>query len=158
MALSRIQNPEGVRLLNYPLPEIQPVFWTDLATLHFWHNSFETPVYNNNQIKLFQGILEPFSKVLSYAIQTNVLKYNCLMEICYLCNRAFTKVPFLNTIIQIIGFFLQERDKLILSRMVVYELVQALKFKTTIPDSNLLMLINLILQVKKLFKNSIKQN
>lgn len=30
--------------------------------------------------------------------------------------------------------------------MVVYELVQALKFKTFIPDSNLLMLINLILQ------------
>lgn len=31
--------------------------------------------------------------------------------------------------------------------MVVIELVQVLKFKTTIPDSNLLMLINLILQV-----------
>ncbi|XP_044257463.1 protein unc-79 homolog isoform X1 [Tribolium madens] len=81
-------------------------------------------------ISQFKGILEPFSKVLSYAIQTNVLKYSCLVEICYLCNRAFTK----------------ERDKLILSRMVVFELVQALKFKTTIPDSNLLMLINLILQ------------
>lgn len=31
--------------------------------------------------------------------------------------------------------------------MVVFELIQALKFKTSIPDSNLLMLINLILQV-----------
>lgn len=35
--------------------------------------------------------------------------------------------------------------------MVVFELVQALKFKTTIPDSNLLMLINLILQVNPWF-------
>nr|XP_023011875.1 protein unc-79 homolog isoform X2 [Leptinotarsa decemlineata] len=81
-------------------------------------------------IAQFKGLLEPFSKVLSYAIQTHVLQYNMLVEICYLCYRAFTK----------------ERDKLILSRMVVFELVQALKFKTTIPDSNLLMLINLILQ------------
>lgn len=81
-------------------------------------------------ISQFKGLLEPFSKVLSYAIQTQIIKYGCLMEICYLCYKAFTK----------------ERDKLILSRMVVFELVQALKFKTSIPDSNLLMLINLILQ------------
>ncbi|KAK9889170.1 hypothetical protein WA026_004451 [Henosepilachna vigintioctopunctata] len=81
-------------------------------------------------ITQYRGILDPFSKVLSHAIQNHLLRYSCLVEICYLCNRAFTK----------------ERDKLILSRMVVYELVQALKFKTTIPDSNLLMLINLILQ------------
>jgi hypothetical protein len=41
----------------------------------------------------------------------------------------------------------QEREKLILTRMVVFELVQVLKFKTSIPDSNFLMLINFILQV-----------
>ncbi|CAH1121158.1 unnamed protein product [Ceutorhynchus assimilis] len=81
-------------------------------------------------ITQFKGILEPFSKVLSYAIQTHTLQYNLLVEICYLCNKAFTK----------------DRDRLIFSRMVVIELVQVLKFKTTIPDSNLLMLINLILQ------------
>ncbi|XP_056646981.1 protein unc-79 homolog isoform X3 [Diorhabda sublineata] len=81
-------------------------------------------------ISQFKGLLEPFSKVVSYAVQTQIIKYGCLMEICYLCYKAFTK----------------ERDKLILSRMVVFELVQALKFKTSIPDSNLLMLINLILQ------------
>lgn len=75
--------------------------------------------------------MDPFSKILSYAIQTHTLKYNLLVEICHLCNKAFTK----------------DRDKLIFSRMVVIELVQVLKFKTTIPDSNLLMLINLILQV-----------
>ncbi|XP_066259891.1 protein unc-79 homolog [Euwallacea similis] len=86
---------------------------------------FKLPV-----ITQFKGILEPFSKVLSYAIQTHVLQYNLLVEICYLCNKAFTK----------------ERDKLIFSRMAVIELVQVLKFKTVIPDSNLLMLINLILQ------------
>lgn len=86
-------------------------------------------------ISQYKGILEPFSKVLSYAIQTDILKYQQLVDVCYLCNRAFTR----------------DRDKLILSRMVVYELLQALKFKTSIPDSNLLMLLNLILQVKSNF-------
>lgn len=42
--------------------------------------------------KLFQGILDPFSKVLSHAIQTQPLKYHYLVDLCYLCNRAFTKV------------------------------------------------------------------
>ncbi|KAF7267135.1 hypothetical protein GWI33_019628 [Rhynchophorus ferrugineus] len=87
-------------------------------------------VFKMPLITQFKGILEPFSKVLSYAIQTHTLKYNVLVEICYLCNKAFTK----------------DRDKLIFSRMVVFELVQVLKFKTIIPDSNLLMLINLVLQ------------
>ncbi|ERL94236.1 hypothetical protein D910_11517, partial [Dendroctonus ponderosae] len=89
-----------------------------------------TSIFKLPLITQFKGILDPFSKVLSYAIQTHSLRYNLLVEICYLCNKAFTK----------------ERDKLIFSRMVVIELVQVLKFKTTIPDSNLLMLINLILQ------------
>jgi hypothetical protein len=43
--------------------------------------------------------------------------------------------------------YFQERERLILTRMVVFELVQALKFKTSIPDSNFLMLINFVLQV-----------
>lgn len=42
---------------------------------------------------------------------------------------------------------LQEREKLVLTRVVVFEVVQALKFKTSIPDENFLMLINFILQV-----------
>lgn len=38
--------------------------------------------------------------------------------------------------------------------MMIFELIQALKFKISIPDSNLLTLINLILQVSFLtFKN-----
>ncbi|KAF5283433.1 hypothetical protein FQA39_LY04809 [Lamprigera yunnana] len=77
-----------------------------------------------------KGLLEPFSKVLSCAIQFHVLEYAYLLDLCHLCNKIFTK----------------DRDKLILSRMVVFELIQTLKFKTTIPDSNLLILISLILQ------------
>lgn len=43
-------------------------------------------------ISQHKGLLEPFSKMISYSIQTHVLKYNYLVEICYLCNRSFAKV------------------------------------------------------------------
>ncbi|XP_054270817.1 protein unc-79 homolog isoform X2 [Macrosteles quadrilineatus] len=77
-----------------------------------------------------KGILDPFSKILAYGIQNCSIKYHYLIDLCYLCNRAFTR----------------EREKQVLTRVVVFELVQAIKFKTAIPDSNFLMLINFILQ------------
>lgn len=40
---------------------------------------------------------------------------------------------------------IQERDKFYMSRIVVLELLQALKFKSPLPDTNLLLLV----QVKK---------
>jgi len=36
---------------------------------------------------------------------------------------------------------MQERDKLFLPRCIVLELIQALKFKMTLPDENLLLLV-----------------
>lgn len=81
-------------------------------------------------ITQYKGILDPFSKVLGHAIQTQILEYQHLVNLCILCNRAFNR----------------ERDKLILCRMIIFELIQALKFKTSIPDANFLMLINLVLQ------------
>ena len=53
-----------------------------------------------------------------------------MVSVCHLCNKSFLK----------------ERDKLLITRTAVFELVQALKFKTIIPDSNFLMLTNLVLQ------------
>lgn len=47
-------------------------------------------------------------------------------------------------------FQLQDRDKLLLTRMVVFELVQALKFKVSLPDNNFLTLINFVLSVSHL--------
>nr|CAD7255823.1 unnamed protein product [Timema shepardi] len=81
-------------------------------------------------ISQYKGLLDPFSKVLGYGIQNFVLKYHYLVDLCYLCSRGFTR----------------EREKLVLTRMVAFELVQAMKFKTSIPDSNFLMLVNFVLQ------------
>ena len=57
------------------------------------------------------------------------IKYNWLVEVCQLNNRAYSK----------------ERDKQQLCRQIVFELVQALKFKTNIPDRNLLILVTFLL-------------
>lgn len=77
-----------------------------------------------------KGILEPFSKVFSFSIQNLHLKHKTVHELCMLNSRAFSK----------------ERDKYQLARQIAFELVQSLKFKTNIPDHNLLLLVGVVLQ------------
>ena len=76
-------------------------------------------------------MLEPFSKVVSLLVQTRPIDYRRLVELCHLCNRVFSR----------------EREKQQLSRVVVFELVQALKFKSSPPDTNLLLLVHFVVQV-----------
>ncbi|XP_055879587.1 protein unc-79 homolog isoform X2 [Biomphalaria glabrata] len=75
-----------------------------------------------------RSILEPFSKILSFVIQNCSFKLQQLLDICSLCNRALSR----------------DRDKMFLTRTVIYELVQALKFKSSIPDENLLLLVQFV--------------
>ncbi|XP_038207458.1 protein unc-79 homolog [Zerene cesonia] len=77
-----------------------------------------------------KSLLEPMSKILSYGVQNFVLKLSLLCELCAACMRAFAR----------------DRDKLLLCRVLVYELVQALRTKTTVPDDNLFILIQFVLQ------------
>ncbi|XP_071543773.1 protein unc-79 homolog isoform X4 [Panulirus ornatus] len=77
-----------------------------------------------------KSILDPVSKLVSYSIQNSVMKYEYLSDLCHLCTRIFPR----------------ERDRMLLPRLVVYELVQALKFKTSIPDANLVLLVQLVVQ------------
>ncbi|XP_015191031.1 PREDICTED: protein unc-79 homolog isoform X6 [Polistes dominula] len=81
-------------------------------------------------IQQSKGLLDPFSKVLSYAIQNSTLKYSNLIDLCYCCHKGFTR----------------DRDRHFLGRTIVFELIQVIKFKTTIPDSNLLLLLHFVLQ------------
>ncbi|CAI9733136.1 QUALITY PROTEIN: unc-79 homolog [Octopus vulgaris] len=75
-----------------------------------------------------RGILEPFSKVMSFTIQNCSFKLQQIIDICSLCSRTMGK----------------ERDKLFLTRTVILELVQALKFKQSLPDENLLSLVQFV--------------
>ncbi|XP_044292351.1 protein unc-79 homolog isoform X2 [Varanus komodoensis] len=75
-----------------------------------------------------RSLLEPFSKLLSFVIQNAVFTLAYLVELCGLCHRAFTK----------------ERDKFYLSRSVILELLQALKLKSPLPDTNLLLLVQFV--------------
>uniref|UniRef100_F6YC62 Unc-79 homolog, NALCN channel complex subunit n=1 Tax=Xenopus tropicalis TaxID=8364 RepID=F6YC62_XENTR len=75
-----------------------------------------------------RSLLEPFSKLLSFVIQNGVFTLAYLVELCGLCYRAFTK----------------ERDKFYLTRSVILDLLQALKLKSPLPDTNLLLLVQFI--------------
>lgn len=77
-----------------------------------------------------KGLLEPCSKIFSYAIQNLHLNHKIVHELCCLNSRAYSK----------------ERDKFQLARQLSFELVQCLKFKIVIPDSNLLLIVAIILQ------------
>ncbi|XP_078033882.1 UNC-79 domain-containing protein [Augochlora pura] len=81
-------------------------------------------------IQQSKNMLDPFAKVLSYAIQNSTIKYSYLTDLCHLCHRTFTR----------------DRDKHFFGRTIVFELVQAIKFKTTIPDTNFLLLLHFVLQ------------
>ena len=51
-------------------------------------------------------------------------------------------------------YLIQERDKLVLTRVVVFEFIQALKFKMNLPDGNLILLLQVcILILKNYFLN-----
>ncbi|XP_056332911.1 protein unc-79 homolog isoform X1 [Danio aesculapii] len=75
-----------------------------------------------------RSLLEPFSKLLSFVLQYGVFSLSYLVELCGLCYKTFSK----------------ERDKFYMSRIVVLELLQALKFKSSIPDTNLLLLVQFV--------------
>ncbi|XP_054909265.1 protein unc-79 homolog isoform X4 [Poeciliopsis prolifica] len=75
-----------------------------------------------------RSLLEPFSKLLSFVIQYGSFSLSYLVELCGLCYKAFNK----------------ERDKFYMSRIVVLELLQALKFKSPLPDTNLLLLVQFV--------------
>ncbi|XP_053700937.1 protein unc-79 homolog isoform X1 [Synchiropus splendidus] len=75
-----------------------------------------------------RSLLEPFSKLLSFVIQYGIFSLTYLVELCGLCYKAFNK----------------ERDKFYMSRTVVLELLQALKFKSSLPDTNLLLLVQFV--------------
>ncbi|CAG10570.1 unnamed protein product [Tetraodon nigroviridis] len=86
-----------------------------------------------------RSLLDPFSKLLSFVIQYGMFSLSYLIELCGLCYKAFNK----------------ERDKFYMSRIVVLELLQALKFKSPLPDTNLLLLVQVNLK-KKTPKHSFK--
>ncbi|XP_053615401.1 protein unc-79 homolog isoform X1 [Plodia interpunctella] len=79
---------------------------------------------------IHKSILEPISKIISYGIQNFVVKLSVISELSMACVRVFSR----------------DRDKLLVCRVLVYELVQALRTKTTVPDDNLFILIQFVLQ------------
>ncbi|XP_017143622.1 protein unc-79 homolog isoform X5 [Drosophila miranda] len=74
-------------------------------------------------------LLDPYSKIMAYCVQHTNLEYQTVYELCTLNTRSFSK----------------DRDKNLLCRQMIFEFVQALKFKSNIPDHNLLVIIGVVL-------------
>lgn len=74
-------------------------------------------------------LLDPYAKIMAYCVQHTNLEYQTLYDLCTLNTRSFNK----------------DRDKNLLCRQMIFEFVQALKFKSNIPDHNLLMIIGFVL-------------
>ncbi|XP_028035618.1 protein unc-79 homolog isoform X2 [Bombyx mandarina] len=108
----------GVLLVLPQLDDVLPLLRAATAALR---------VPNAHQHK---SILEPISKILSYGIQNFVMKLSVISELSMVCMRVFSR----------------DRDRLLVCRVLVYELVQALRTKTTVPDDNLFILIQFVLQ------------
>ncbi|XP_071164350.1 protein unc-79 homolog isoform X1 [Mytilus edulis] len=87
-----------------------------------------TAILKVSGVSTARFILEPFSKLLSFAIENCNFKLQHMLDICSLGNRSYVK----------------ERDKLYLTRTVVFELVQAMKFKISLPDENFLLLVQFV--------------
>ncbi|MBZ3873390.1 Protein unc-79-like protein [Sciurus carolinensis] len=114
---------ENIATFMEALPMDSPSsLWTTIS------NQFQTFFAKLPCVLPLKSLLEPFSKLLSFVIQNAVFTLAYLVELCGLCYRAFTK----------------ERDKFYLSRSVVLELLQALKLKSPLPDTNLLLLVQFI--------------
>ncbi|XP_033097176.1 protein unc-79 homolog [Anneissia japonica] len=79
-------------------------------------------------VKNLTALLDSFSKIISFTIQKARFKIQQLMELCSLAYRTFSK----------------DRERLSLSRCVVVELNNALKFKISIPDANLIELVQFV--------------
>lgn len=95
------------------------------APIRIMLQTIRLPVINS-----YKTILEIYSKMISQIIQQSPLDYEYLLEVCHLNCKTFAK----------------ERDRLLLTRTVVYELVNCIKMKATIPDENVMILIQFLLQ------------
>ncbi|XP_022099411.1 protein unc-79 homolog isoform X2 [Acanthaster planci] len=78
--------------------------------------------------KTLSTLLDPMTKLISYVIQNCHFKLKLLIEVCTLCNRIFVK----------------ERERQSVARCLVMEFVNALKFKSSLPDINLIQLVQFI--------------
>jgi hypothetical protein len=115
-----IQGIESVfRRIIFILPSMEEIE----SLLNIMISVFKMP-------QLPKGLLEPFSKIFSFSVQNVPLKHKIVHELCCLNSRAYSK----------------ERDKFQFARQIAFELIQCLKFKTTVPDNNLLLIVGIILQ------------
>lgn len=123
-------------------------------------NSLLRLMASSERVSAFQlcssrsSILDSFAKILLYVVQHWAgFDYKHLSELCHLSFRTFNKVntkTFTNNVLKPqlskLNHF-QDREKYMLTRTLVDELVSVMKLKSSLPDSTLMMLVHFTLQV-----------
>ncbi|KJH47978.1 hypothetical protein DICVIV_05913 [Dictyocaulus viviparus] len=87
-------------------------------------------VQNFSTFKSAVSVVESFCKWFSEALHECPVKLESFLTVCTACNRAL----------------IRERDKQSISRAVVAEMIQAIKFKCTMHEQNFITIAHLILQ------------
>ncbi|KAK5977270.1 hypothetical protein GCK32_013538 [Trichostrongylus colubriformis] len=87
-------------------------------------------VQNFSAFKSAVSLVDAFCKWIAEALHECPVKLESLLTICTACNRAL----------------IRERDKQSVSRAVVAEMIQAIKFKCPMHEANFITIANLILQ------------
>ncbi|VDL80502.1 unnamed protein product [Nippostrongylus brasiliensis] len=87
-------------------------------------------VQNFSAFKSAVSLVDSFCKWLAEALHECPVKLESLLTVCTACNRAL----------------IRERDKQSISRAVVAEMIQAIKFKCPMHESNYISIANMILQ------------
>ncbi|CAI4221088.1 unnamed protein product [Auanema sp. JU1783] len=87
-------------------------------------------VQNFSAFKNAVSLVEAFAKWLAEAMHSSPVQLESLLSVCTACNRAL----------------IRERDKQSITRAVVAELIQAIKFKCSMHEENYMTIANMILQ------------
>uniref|UniRef100_A0A0N5B718 Ubiquitinyl hydrolase 1 n=1 Tax=Strongyloides papillosus TaxID=174720 RepID=A0A0N5B718_STREA len=87
-------------------------------------------IQNFSTFKSSAMLVEAYSKWLSEGLHHTQIELIDLLGICTACNRAL----------------IRERDKQCITKAVVFELIQAIKFKVKLHENNYLRIVDLILQ------------
>lgn len=114
-----------MRKLSFALSHIAPSIHNLVPLMRVLLALFKIP-----GIGAHRSILDPVMKILTHIVQHSPMLSEQVRELCILCSRAYVR----------------DRERLCIARTFALELVQALRFRTHLPDENILLLVQWALE------------
>jgi len=114
-----------LRRLSFSLTHIAPSIHNLVPVMRTLLALFKIP-----GIGAHRSILEPTTKILTHVVSHSPMLIEHVRELSVLCARAYVR----------------DRERLAVARTFALELVQALRFRTQLPDENVLLLVQWALE------------